>query len=200
MLQYRGEGEGEMIHIAVASNVSSMEAFFFSPLLSLMRTHSFIYVSSPPVQGCFVETIRGPGQLSQYSKLLRTVRFGDRIPTGARFFAPVQTGPESHPNGYRVSFPRVKRPGRGFDRPPPSRAIPLLLFVTCSRVNFTFTVVETVCSLSTTLTDQHPRRNTVINVHKSSYKVSFLLDFNDTRRTNRHYKANSRFSQFYERA
>jgi len=40
---------------------------------------------------------------------------------GARFSAPVQTGPGAHPashtlgNGY---FPGVKRPGRGVDHPP----------------------------------------------------------------------------------
>jgi hypothetical protein len=51
-------------------------------------------------------------------------------------------------NGYRVSFLRVKRSGRGPGHPPPSsaevknsRAIPVLLiwdFVAGSRVNFTF--------------------------------------------------------------
>ena len=41
---------------------------------------------------------------------------GDRILVGARFSAPVQTGPGVHPASYTVgtgSFPRVKRPGRG---------------------------------------------------------------------------------------
>ena len=44
---------------------------------------------------------------------------------GARFSAPVQTGPGAYPayctmgNG---SFPGVKRPGRGADHPPPSSA------------------------------------------------------------------------------
>ena len=53
-------------------------------------------------------------------------------------------------NGYRVSFPGVKRPGRGVDHPPPSRAevkerVELYLysslwaFVACPRVSFTFT-------------------------------------------------------------
>jgi hypothetical protein len=44
---------------------------------------------------------------------------------GARFFAAVQTDPGAHPasyNGYRVSFPGVKRPGRGVDHPPTSSA------------------------------------------------------------------------------
>jgi hypothetical protein len=63
---------------------------------------------------------------SRYSDLLRAGRSGDRIPLGMRFSAPVQTGPGGPPsllyNGYRVSFPGVKRPGRGVDHPPPSNA------------------------------------------------------------------------------
>jgi hypothetical protein len=44
---------------------------------------------------------------------------------GARFSAPVQTGPGAHPAYYAMgtgSFPGVKRPGRGVDYPPPSGA------------------------------------------------------------------------------
>jgi hypothetical protein len=37
---------------------------------------------------------------------------------GERISAPAQTGPEAHHNGYGVSFPGVKRPGRGVDHPP----------------------------------------------------------------------------------
>ena len=39
---------------------------------------------------------------------------------GARFFAPVQTGPGAHPATYKMgtgSFLRVKRPGRDVDHP-----------------------------------------------------------------------------------
>jgi hypothetical protein len=46
---------------------------------------------------------------------------GDRIPVGARFSAPVQTGPGAHPASYTMgagSFSEVKRPGRGVDNPP----------------------------------------------------------------------------------
>jgi len=50
---------------------------------------------------------------------------GDRIPVEARFSVPVQTGPGAHPASYTmgtVSFPGVKRPGRGFGHTPPSSA------------------------------------------------------------------------------
>ena len=44
---------------------------------------------------------------------------------GARFSAPVQTGPGAYPASYTMgtgSFPGVKRPGRGADHPPTSSA------------------------------------------------------------------------------
>jgi hypothetical protein len=45
---------------------------------------------------------------------------------GARFFAPVRTGPGGPASlladRSRVSVPGFKRPGRGFDHPPPSSA------------------------------------------------------------------------------
>jgi len=44
---------------------------------------------------------------------------------GMRFFAPVQTGPGAHPASFIMgigSFMGVKRPGRGVDHPPLSRA------------------------------------------------------------------------------
>ena len=53
-------------------------------------------------------------------------RSGDRIPVGARFSAPVQTGPRAHPTFYKKgtgSFPEVKRPGRGVDHPPSSAEV-----------------------------------------------------------------------------
>ena len=52
-------------------------------------------------------------------------RSGDRIPVGARFSAPVQTGPGAHPSSYTMgtgSLLGVKRPGSGADHPPPSSA------------------------------------------------------------------------------
>jgi hypothetical protein len=70
---------------------------------------------------------------------------------GARFSAPVQSGPGVHPISCTMGLSwRVKRPGRGVDHPPPSSAevegrVELYIFSpsgpswTCSRVNFSFT-------------------------------------------------------------
>jgi len=60
-----------------------------------------------------------------YSDSLRAGQSRDRIPMGARFSAPAQTGPEAHPTSYTVgtgSFPGLKRLGRGVDHPRPSSA------------------------------------------------------------------------------
>ena len=68
----------------------------------------------------YLPTFCGPGYLICYGDSL------SRIPVGARFSAPIQTGPGAHPaslyNGYRVSFPGVKLSGRGVEHPPPSSA------------------------------------------------------------------------------
>jgi len=62
-----------------------------------------------------------PGYLSQYGESLQAGRSGDRIPLGARFSAPVQTGPAIHPASHTMgtgSFQGIKRPGRGVEHPP----------------------------------------------------------------------------------
>jgi hypothetical protein len=58
--------------------------------------------------------LREPGSLSRYSNSLRAGRCGDRIPVGAWFSAPVQTGPGAHPASYKMgtgSFPGGKAAG-----------------------------------------------------------------------------------------
>jgi hypothetical protein len=60
---------------------------------------------------------------SRYNDLLRAGRSRDRFPAGARFSTNVQTGPGAHLAIYTMgtwSFPRVDRPGRSVDHPPPS--------------------------------------------------------------------------------
>jgi len=88
------------------------------------------------------------------SEILNHEWAGNRIPVGGEIFRTRPGRPWGPPsllyNGYRVSLPRVKRPERGDDHPPPfstevkekSTAIPLVpfrSFVACSWVNFTFT-------------------------------------------------------------
>jgi hypothetical protein len=68
----------------------------------------------------------GTGERSRYSDLLRVGRSEDRIPVGARFSAPFQTGPGAHPASYTKgtgSFPGVKRTWCGTDHPPRSSAV-----------------------------------------------------------------------------
>ena len=53
-----------------------------------------------------------------YSDSLQAGQCEDKMPVGARFSAPVQTGPVFHPTSYTMgtgSFPGVERPGRGVD-------------------------------------------------------------------------------------
>jgi hypothetical protein len=63
---------------------------------------------------------------SIYLFILRAVRSGDWIPVGGEIFCTRPDRPWGPPsllyNGYRVSFPGLKRPGRGVDHPPTSSA------------------------------------------------------------------------------
>jgi len=62
---------------------------------------------------------------SWHSDSLRAGRSEDRILVEARFSAPVQTVPGSHPASYTIGigcFPGINRPGFGVDHTPPSSA------------------------------------------------------------------------------
>ena len=99
---------------------------------------------------------------SQYSDWLRAGRSGDRIPVGARFSAPVQTGFWAHPASCTMdtgSFPGVKSGRRDADPSPflvtwsrKSGAItlhilwavrPVQSLSACTAAHFTFTYTST---------------------------------------------------------
>jgi hypothetical protein len=64
-------------------------------------------------------------RVGRYSDSIRVGQSRDRIPARARFSAPVQSGPGTHPASYTIgtgSFPGIKRPGRDVDHPPSSSA------------------------------------------------------------------------------
>ena len=66
-----------------------------------------------------------PGFLSGIATCYGLEGPGIESQLGARFSAPVQTGPGTHPASYTVgagAFAGAKRPGRGASHPPPSSA------------------------------------------------------------------------------
>ena len=68
----------------------------------------------------------GPGNVVGIATGYGAGQSGDRIPVGARFSAPVQTGPGARPASCTMgtgSFPGAKRPGRDVDPSPPSSAV-----------------------------------------------------------------------------
>ena len=81
---------------------------------------NFFFINTIPILNN-VERVRSNGTSTRYGL------DGPGIESrwGARFFAPVQSGPGAHPASYTMdtgSFPGVKRPGRDVDNPSPSSA------------------------------------------------------------------------------
>jgi len=96
-----------------------MKESSFRDVLSGLENHEYFYVT--------LFTKGGPGSSVSIATELQAGRSGDRLLVGARFSAPVQTGPEDQPsllyNGYR-DFPGGKeRPGRDAVPLPPSNAV-----------------------------------------------------------------------------
>ena len=93
------------------------------PLVFRLETVPFANVVYSRVFYPYIE--QRPGYRSWYSDLLRDGRSGDRILVGTRFSVPVQTCLGAHSASYTMgsgTFPGVKRPGRGIDHLPSSRA------------------------------------------------------------------------------
>ena len=105
------------------------------------------------------------GQRSRYSDWLQAGQSGDRIPVGARFPAPVQTGPGAHPASCTMgtgSLPGGKSVRgvtltphpfqcRGQERvellPLPLWAIqPVQSLSACTRVHFTYPYINVSCT------------------------------------------------------
>jgi hypothetical protein len=86
--------------------------------------------SFPTQQNCNSDARRQcAGWGERYTKLLSACELlwsGDRIPVGGKIFCTCPDQPWGPPsllyNGYQVSFPGVKQPGRAIVHPPPSRA------------------------------------------------------------------------------
>jgi hypothetical protein len=95
---------------------------------------------------CLVEPRIGPGIAQSVQRLSTGWTVRGSNPGGGEIFHTRPVRPWGPPillyNGYRVSFPGVKRPGRGVDHSPSSstevkeRLLPLCTFAACSRVKF----------------------------------------------------------------
>ena len=168
--------------------------YFFSLHVSddyvpIIRRNNCIYAT--------LGTEQWAGQRSRYSDWLRAGRSGDRIPVGARFSAPVQTDPGTHPVSCKMctgSFPGVKS-GRGVTLTPHPLLVPLVMKeqsytsttpmgrTACTEPQclyksdlypfFTYMFWATMCPSSgeTTVFMRHLVQN---NKHQVSYKHSYF--------------------------
>ena len=97
----------------------SAALFFYKNNLNHNFKHTFIHLLYVHVYIYIYIYYCGPRLFSRYSDTLRAGWCGDRIPLGASFSAPVQTGPVAHKGSYTTgigSFPGVK--WVGVDHPP----------------------------------------------------------------------------------
>ena len=102
--------------VTSSANAAASFFFFYTAATSIM---SFSYYT------CYVQYGAGIAQSVQRLAMGLAVRGSNPGGGGTKFSASVQTCPGAQPASYTMgtgSFLRVKRPGRGADHPPPSRA------------------------------------------------------------------------------
>jgi len=90
-------------------------------------------------------TFGGPGSVVGIATAYGLDSPGDRIPVGARFSAPVQTGPGAHPASCKMgtgSFPGV-RCGRGVTLTPHPLVVPRSKI----EYSYTYTLPKGLCGL-----------------------------------------------------